>query len=444
MTSSTRPDPAAARLWLAILAATLLSVGAAIVDPNPATAIVLVATLVAVGLVLVPDRSVGRLPFGRGSILRLIGVALLITWITGLIGAPVLEPWFLAAFTLAMGLALAAVAVRPSVVLALGAIAVHLALAVLMVATLPPPANQDVDLFPRDASAALARGENPYAITFPNIYGPGTPLYAPEVQVGDRLDVGYPYPPLSLLLAATGELVAGDHRYVAITAVGVAAVLLMLCGSGRISTGAALLLVSSPLTYRVVYNGWSEPLLVPFVAGTVLASLRAPRIAPVLLGLTAAGKQYAALLLISGVGLLAKTRREVGGMRMLVVSLLVAAATILPFFLWDPGAFLRSVVEFHLLQPLRPEAVSIPGLLLRGDVAMMPAWVGFAAGAVVLVAVVRWAPRTASGFALGSAAVYLVFFIFSKQAFMNYYFFVLALLLAGVAAAQPMRQPRDR
>ena len=428
------------------MAATLLSIGAAIVDPTPATAIVVLAAGVVVALALTPDQSVGRLPFSERSLIRLILAALLIAWLTGAIGAPVLEPWFLAAFTLAMGVAVAAVATRgrASVLLALTAIATHAVLAAVMVATLPRPANQDVDLFPRDASAALVQGENPYAITYPNIYGAGTPLYAPEVQEGNRLDVGYPYPPISLLLAASGELLVGDHRYVAIAAVAAGAVLLMLCGRGRVPTGAALLVVSSPLTYRVVYNGWSEPLLVPLVAGTVLASLRAPSATPILLGLASAGKQYAAVLLLIGLGLLARVRRQVGWTRMLIVSVTVAAATVIPFFVWDPGRFVRSVVEFHLLQPLRPEAVSIPGLLLRTDIAVVPAWVGFAAGAVALAAVLRWAPRTPSGFALGSAAFYLVFFLFSKQAFMNYYFLILALLLAGVAAAQPMRQPEDR
>ena len=44
-------------------------------------------------------------------------------------------------------------------------------------------------------------------------------------------------------------------------------------------------------------------------------------------------------------------------------------------------------------------------------------------------------PRTPAGFATGLGTAFLLLFLFSKKAFCNYYFLVIALLMAGVAAA---------
>lgn len=309
-----------------------------------------------------------------------------------------------------------------------------------MVAALPTPVTQDVDLFPREGTAALLSGENPYEITFENIYGKGTPLYAPEVQVGDRLDVGYPYPPLTLLLALPGEVLVGDHRYAATVGVGLTSLLLALMQRDRIARGAALLLAFSPLAFRVVYNGWSEPFVALFLAASVVAAVRAPGASPVTLGLLVAAKQYAAPSLLVAVVLLRTVRDRIGAVRAFALSSAVALATILPFFLWNPGRFVHSVVVFHVLQPVRVDAVSIPGWLARADVATGPAWIAFFAAAFALMLVLRWAPRTPAGYAAGIAVVYLVFFLTSKQAFMNYYYFVLVALVAAVAATNAPRR----
>jgi hypothetical protein len=42
--------------------------------------------------------------------------------------------------------------------------------------------------------------------------------------------------------------------------------------------------------------------------------------------------------------------------------------------------------------------------------------------------------RTPAGFALGVAALFLAFFVLNKQAFANYYFFVIGALCVAVAA----------
>jgi hypothetical protein len=74
----------------------------------------------------------------------------------------------------------------------------YLGLGLWVVRGTPPP-GIDVFVFQRDACEALLKGVNPYAITFPNLYGAETTLYGPGVVHGDRVNFGYPYLPLSLL-----------------------------------------------------------------------------------------------------------------------------------------------------------------------------------------------------------------------------------------------------
>ncbi len=47
----------------------------------------------------------------------------------------------------------------------------------------------------------------------------------------------------------------------------------------------------------------------------------------------------------------------------------------------------------------------------------------------------------ATGYALGVAALFLAFFVLNKQAFANYYFFVIGALCVAVAAADASEEP---
>src|SRR5688572_33132956 len=104
-------------------------------------------------------------------------------------------------------------------------LALHLALGVWMLRSSPSP-RIDVVTVHGEAFDALLGGRSPYDISFENIYGPNSPFYNPQLVEGDRVMFGYPYPPLSLLLAAPGHLIAGDYRYAQLVAWVVAAALI--------------------------------------------------------------------------------------------------------------------------------------------------------------------------------------------------------------------------
>src|SRR5215204_6366919 len=213
-----------------------------------------------------------------------------------------------------------------------------------------------IDIHPlhQNSLATLLNGENPYAITFPNIY-PDTKFYGEGVVVNGVVDAGYAYPPLSLLIALPGYLIGGDYRYSNLIAAALAGLLMAYCRPGRAGVLAAGLFLFTPVSPYVLVMGWTEPQVVLLLVATIFCALRAPRGLPWALGLLIASKQYMpfALLFASLLGL---------GRRQALKALAVAFVITTPFALWDVGAFLKSAVLLHFRQPFRPDSLSYPAL----------------------------------------------------------------------------------
>jgi hypothetical protein len=359
------------------------------------------------------------------------------------VAVPGWRPTFVLA---AVGAALAAFAVawtrgvlrRVGVVVLL---AIHLALGVWTIRLQPAPTPPiDVFVFQRDAVAALLAGVNPYSITFPNPYASSV-YYGPGMVVDGRLTFGFVYPPLSLVLSTLGQWV-GDVRYAQLGAMTLAGVFMATTRRGRLGGLAAGLYLFTPRNLFVLDQSWTEPFVVLFLAATVWCAARHPRVAPYVLGLFLAVKQYAVLALPLAL-LIGRPPMSLAGLRRTVVpAVLVAAAVTLPLALGDLSGFLRAVVTLQFDQPFRPEALSYLGLL-AGPSTQPPFNTGVAFGvAAVVGGLALWrAARTPAGFALGVSALFLAFFALNKQAFANYYFFVVGALCVAVAATDPAERP---
>ncbi|MGI8871208.1 MAG: hypothetical protein ACR2KI_01225 [Candidatus Limnocylindria bacterium] len=298
----------------------------------------------------------------------------------------------------------------------------------------------DVFDFQQKGAAALLHGVDPFSLHYKSLYPPGSPLYSPEVQANGFLKFGFPYPPLSLLGILPSYVLFGDHRYAQLAAVALSALLIGHLTPRLISRRAAALLLLTPASFYVLISAWTEPLVALALSAMLFCAVRAPRFLPVALGLVLGMKQYLAPLALLAIPLLRRQRPH-GWVRALVVSLAVAALVAVPFVLWDPGGFWQSVVRLQFLQPYRVDSRSFLALLVGKHQPGALQWVAFGlAGSAMLLVLIRGV-ATPARLAVGVAFIYLAFFAFSKQSFMNYYYFCIAALCAAVAIDDASEPP---
>jgi len=310
-----------------------------------------------------------------------------------------------------------------------------------IVRTPSPPI--DVWAWHKEALDALFAGHNPYAITMPNIYGEASKVYyGAGLVAGDRVLVGFQYPPLSLFLAVPGYLV-GDYRYSLLIAGALTGALLYVSRPDRIGAIALMLWCFSPVSFFVIEFGWTDRFVVLFLTMTAFAASRGSRWTFIPLGLFFGVKQYAILAapLVLLLPIPAGDDSTTGRVKLLLKAVAVAAAVTVPMFLLDPSAMIRDLITFQVLQPFRAESLSFPGWWSQSmHGGELPGWLCFAAF-VPATLLVLWRRRvTDFGFPLGTAFVLLVFFAFGKQAFVNYYQFIFGAL---VTAFVFMAEKRD-
>lgn len=294
----------------------------------------------------------------------------------------------------------------------------------------------DVEIFHRQSIAALRSGTNPYSITFPNIYGHAG-YYGENVSVNGRLQFGFPYPPATLLLSMPGTIIARDHRYATLAAMELAALLMLLMqprGSGAL---AAALYLTSPRIFFVLQQSWTEPFVVLGLSAVTFAASRRRRLVPWLFGAFLGLKQYLVLAVPAALLLMPAPRGWTPAARWLTRAAAVPLVVTLPFFLWDPSAFLNSVVTLQFRQPFRTDALSFLSWWAAMGHPPPSSAIAFAAAALTTALALWRYPRTAAGFAATVAITFLAFFAFNKQAFCNYYFFVVGALCVTVAASTP-------
>lgn len=291
----------------------------------------------------------------------------------------------------------------------------------------------DVHEFQQQGCAALARFENPYTLTFRNLYPDDTPFYAPGLAVHGRLQFGFIYPPLSLYMAMPGWLLTGDHRYAQWLALVLAGALVLRARPSPVAVVAVALLLLAPRSLFVLEQAWTEPFVLLGLAAVLYVALRRPQWLPWALGMWLSSKQY--LVLVAPLALLVLPQpwswQTVWATSWRALA--VVAALHLPWWLASPQAFAKSVVWLQMLQPFRADSLSLLAAFAHNGQPPLPTWVCFVAAGLVVAFVLWRAPRTASGLAAGLAAVFLTFLLLNKQAFWNYYFLPLGALWFAVA-----------
>ena len=309
---------------------------------------------------------------------------------------------------------------------------VSLAAGVWMLRASPNP-YIDVVVVHKEAMNAFLAGDDPYRISFPNIYGADwIHYYNPAVVFGDRIGFGYPYPPPSLLLALPGHILFGDYRYAELGFLIGAAALIGYSRKHLAAQLAAVLLLTTPRGLFVLEQGWTEPIALFLVALTTFLLEKGPVHASGAIGLMLATKQY---LPFTGLAVLRSLWLDRRRWHVAVILIgLTGAICILPFALWHPNSFMRAVVWLQTLEPFRTDSLSFLIWADRNSIGRGSfLW---AVGAAIVAAVVTLftTRNTPSGFAASAALTMFAMFAFGSKAFCNYYYFVLGTMCIAIAA----------
>ncbi|PZR13492.1 MAG: hypothetical protein DI536_12085 [Archangium gephyra] len=294
--------------------------------------------------------------------------------------------------------------------------------------------NPFIDVFSEtnEAIRGLLHGENPWSMKYPNIYH-HTLWYGPGAADNDWIYVGFPYPPMSLLISAAGWFF-GDIRWANL------ACLLLAAGAfismrGRFGVLAAALFLTSPRILFVLEQAWTDVYLIGLLALLLLCVQRFPKAAPFVLGVFLVTKQYMIFLVPLLPMLFPEnaTRREQG--IFLAKAALTGLVINLPFIAMGPMVLLKALT--YSQHPFRTESLSFLAMTAQNGVPTLPLWTQWAL--IIPVQALCWwrGPRGIAGFAFGTAATIGVFFAFSKHAFCNHHFLVVGAACAALAAIAP-------
>jgi hypothetical protein len=297
--------------------------------------------------------------------------------------------------------------------------------------------NPTIDVFTwtQTSVRALLHQINPYTVVTPDVYrGRYDPGYTVSV---------YPYMPATLLVYAPWVGVLGDFRFALAASVALSIGLIHRVGrrlgvEPRFTCACALAIALHPSGPRMIESGWTESLLVVCAVLFVHVAIQDPRgvgQATAFLLLPALKQYVVAPVLIY----LVYARQVLVRPRAIVTGLSIAIATVLPFLMWNWRATLSGMV-FQLSAPTAPrmESTSLLALMAMISGGYPARW--FSGVVQLVVGAIAWwrlKDHGLSGLLLASALSLFATFLVGWQAFVNYYYFIGALLvLAALVRAR--------
>lgn len=293
----------------------------------------------------------------------------------------------------------------------------------------------DVFTFNQEACKAILRGDNPYAISMPNIYPEGSPFYDPKEVVDGRVMRGFTYPPINLIATLPSYLIWGDVRYTFAAAFTLTGLLAIFTHRTPLCAFCGLLLLAVPFQVHLVAAAWTEPLQLLCLGAAVFAWPRSGWVAAVALGLFLSCKQYSVFFLPALYFVLPRPLSLKSTSVFLGVVMVTALAVSLPVVLWDFRAFWHSAVAAVMAGRFRYDSLSFPALIYSGDGAEPSTILAYPVCAIVC-GVCLWRLRPGmSSFCLTVGAVGTLLFALNKYAFGNYYHLLAGALVLSVVAS---------
>jgi len=285
----------------------------------------------------------------------------------------------------------------------------------------------DVFTLHKDAVSALLQGQDPYDLPLVTLDRAEPPSPASPDEA-----VGYPYPPVTLLSAVPGQLLLNDYRYSELVAQVAAVALIGYSSGGLASKLAAVLLLTTPRGFLVLELGWTEPVALLMLSLTTFLMSYGPVRASWAAGLMLATKQY---LPFTGLAVLRSLLLDIDRWKTALLWIVVTGAVcVLPFALWHPNSFMRSVVWLQTMEPFRTDSLSF--LIWADSNGYGRGSFLWAVGAALVAAVLSLftTDNTPSGFATSAAITMFAMFALGSKAFCNYYYFVIGAMCIALAA----------
>lgn len=299
----------------------------------------------------------------------------------------------------------------------------------------------DVWVVHQAACEAVAHGVNPYAITYPNAYRAGS-QYMDTVEIkDDMVQAGYPYPPMTLMMAYPGWRAFGDSRYSDLAAMVLTAVILACIDRKRIGLLLGMLLLVMPMSLFVIEQNWTESHVLLLLAATAWCCVHRPGLVPWILGLFLASKQHLFMTIPVAILLMPYPRDPRSIVLFFAKAFIAAAVVTLPWYLWNPSAFAHSALRMFSgslgsgVVP-RTDSTTFWAVLNHYGLGELPGIASPAAAAILTVLALarQWRSQLAgTAGLLAIALVVMSLFAFSRHGFCNHYYFVFGAMLCALA-----------
>ncbi len=274
----------------------------------------------------------------------------------------------------------------------------------------------DVYDYLKNGVLAFVSGQNPYTVNYARYYQNVIPDY-------------YSYLPGMVYLTLPFVLIFKDPRYTFVLAEFLAAYFIFkMTEKSKGSYIYPLLFLVNPISPYMIEQSYTEPLILCLLLLFGWLYLRKKNIlSAAVFGLVLSTKQYAVFLIPLFLKLIGNFRKIVP---MVVGVLITIILIVAPFFFWNPADFWHDAISLQFTFPPRYEGLTFFSLLYR---------FGFGYSVYLSLLVIslflifiyrRKVGNLAAFFSLSSFAFFALFF-FNKWAFMNYYYLISQLFLAG-------------
>ena len=291
----------------------------------------------------------------------------------------------------------------------------------------------DVTVMLQKACDYFIHFKNPYDARYPDIFNGFYVKYYGTINY-------MTYWPSVVYISSIFYFIFGDYRYAYIF---ISIVFALVLYRSRVKDGLnkentllyMLLWVSSPVLAFTINRGWIDVFVtLPFFLFLYYLNTRKLILSGLFLGIVLSFKLYYLLLtpfifiyLITHFGF----KRSI---YFVAVCAAIFSATIVPFLVFDAHQFYQSTITFYSGMKLaRPDSLSWVSYLTRLDLQLISAGTYFSLFSIMVFCIwFMFCDKTITRLIEFSCVALLIFFMCARQAFCNYYLFVLFLFYMGI------------